>query len=98
LVVVAVSSVGGGRLVVVDLTDDGFGPWHPVKTEPRRRSWRTMTASSDVVSFMKASSMVLASFDLDCSGETLDPGLSDRMMAASGIVTPVGIIFGANVG
>jgi hypothetical protein len=39
-----------------------------VKTEPRCRSWRTMMASSDVVSFMKASSMVLSSFDSDRSG------------------------------
>jgi hypothetical protein len=35
---------------------------------------------------MKASSMVLSSFDLDYSGETLDPGILDRMMVAPGIV------------
>jgi hypothetical protein len=57
-----------------------------------------MTASANVVSFMKASSMVLSSFDSDCTGETLDPELPDRMMAAPGVVTPVGIIFGADVG
>jgi hypothetical protein len=31
-------------------------------------------------------------------GETLDPGLPDRMMAAPGVVTPVDIFFGAEVG
>jgi hypothetical protein len=42
--------------------------WHPVKTEPRCRSWRTMVVSLDAVTFVKASSMVLSSVYSDCSG------------------------------
>jgi hypothetical protein len=40
------------------------------------KAWRTMTASSDVVSFMKASSMVLSSFDSDYSGGNPRSGAS----------------------
>jgi hypothetical protein len=52
-----------------------------------------MTTSLDGVSFVKASSTLLLSFDSGCSRETLDPGLPDQMIATPSVITPVeGII------
>jgi hypothetical protein len=55
--------------------------------------------SPNVITFMKASSMVLSSFDSGCSERKPRSGLPGRMMAAPDVVTLLeGIIFGADVG
>jgi hypothetical protein len=55
-------------------------------------------ASSDVVSFMKPSSMVLSSFDSDCSGGNPRSGAFRSNDGGTWHRYPVSIIFGADVG
>jgi hypothetical protein len=70
--------------------------WYPMKTEPRRRSWRTMTTYLIGCCFLREGMHRLHFSRCStraASGETLDPGLLDRMVAAPAVVTPLeGII------
>jgi hypothetical protein len=68
LVVVASFSVEGGRPTVLIQPTAGSGGVASGENRASTRSWRTMMASSDVVTFVKASSMVFSSSDLGCSG------------------------------
>jgi hypothetical protein len=81
-------SFGGGP------TDDESGvTWQQTKTEPRPRSWRTMTMLLSVIT-LSGSSLLVLSLHPCCSGGNPDLDLLDWTMAAPNVVTPLeGIIF-----
>jgi hypothetical protein len=73
--------------------------WQPVKTEPRLHSWRTMMACFDVVTLVKALSLLFSSLDSGCSGGNPRSGASGLLDdGGTRLVTTLeGIIFFTNV-
>jgi hypothetical protein len=93
LVVVASFSVEVGRPMMVIQATTGSSD---VASDENRASTSVMVDDDDVFGccfLHEALSTLLSLFDSAAPGETLDPGLPDRMMAAPSVVTPLeGII------